>query len=45
MDKVYVLKTLLASVYMDIYSNDAYLDKFYKNILNYIEQASKIIDK
>ena len=45
LDKVYVLKTLLASVYMDIYSNDPYLDQFDKNILNYIEQACKTIDK
>lgn len=45
LDKVNTLKTMLASVYMDIYSNDPYLDKFDKNILCYIEQAGKIIDK
>jgi hypothetical protein len=40
------LKTLLASVYMDIYSEDPYLDKFDENILKYIEQGGgKIIDK
>ena len=45
LDKVFLLKTLLASVYMDIYSNDPYLDKFDANILDYIEQTGKIIDK
>lgn len=45
LDKVDTLKTMLASVYMDIYSNDPSLDKFDKNILFYIEQAGKIIDK
>ena len=30
---------------MDIYSNDPYLDKFDANILDYIEQTGKIIDK
>jgi DNA-directed RNA polymerase len=39
MDKVYTLKTMLASVYMEIYSDDPYLDKFDENILNYIEQT------
>lgn len=45
LDKVYNLKTILASVYLDIYSNDPYLDKFDKNILDYIEQAGRAIDK
>lgn len=36
-DKVFVLKTILASVYTDIYSSDQYLIKFDNNILDYIE--------
>lgn len=45
LDKVSNLKTLLASVYMDLYSNDPYLDEFDKNILNLIEKSGKTIDK
>ena len=44
-DKVFNLKSMLASVYMDIYSKDPYLDKFDKNILDYLEQVGKIVDK
>jgi DNA-directed RNA polymerase len=36
-DKVFVLKTILASVYTDLYSSNQYLIKFDKNILDYIE--------
>lgn len=36
---------MLASVYMDIYSDNPYLDLFDKNILDSIEQAGNIIDK
>lgn len=39
MDKVDTLKTLLASVYMDLYSKDSYLDKFDQSIWNQIEQS------
>jgi DNA-directed RNA polymerase len=40
MDKVDNLKTLLASVYTDIYSKDIYLDKFDKCILDNIENST-----
>ena len=36
-DKVFRLKTILASVYTDIYSSEPYLLKFDKNALDYIE--------
>lgn len=36
-EKVFVLKTMLASVYTDIYSSDPYLYKFDKNISDLIE--------
>jgi DNA-directed RNA polymerase len=44
-DKVHKLKTILASVYMNIYSNDPYLYKFDKDILNYTQQAGRNVDK
>lgn len=37
MDKVETLKTLLASVYTDIYSNVTYLQEFDKFLLDYLE--------
>lgn len=40
MDKVENLKTLLASVYTDLYSRDNYLDKFDKCILDHIENST-----
>jgi hypothetical protein len=36
-EKVFILKTMLASVYTDIYSSDPHLYKFDKNILDLIE--------
>lgn len=36
-DKVSVLKTILAPVYIDLYSSDPYLYKFDKNILDNIQ--------
>lgn len=36
-EKVFVLKTILPSVYTNLYSSDPYLQKFYKNILDNIE--------
>ena len=36
---------MLVSVYMDLYSNNHYLDRFDLNILDYIEQGGKIIDR
>ena len=36
-DKVFILKTILASVYTDLYSSDPYLYKFDKSILDNIE--------
>ena len=36
-DKVYLLKTILASVYTDLYSSDHYLYKFDNSILESIE--------
>lgn len=36
-DKVSLLKTILASVYADLYSSDPYLYKFDESILNSIE--------
>jgi DNA-directed RNA polymerase len=45
-DKVDTLKTMLTSVYMEVYSNNPYLEEFDRNIINYIEQQTgKIIDK
>ena len=44
-DKVDTLKTMLASVYKDLYSNDPYLDIFYANLLKYIENAGITINK
>jgi len=44
-DKVDTLKTLLASVYMDIYSKDSYLDKFNNSIWNQIEQSGIEYDR
>lgn len=37
-EKVFSLKTILASVYTDIYSSDPYLLKFDKDVLDYIEK-------
>jgi len=39
-DKVDILKTILASVYTDLYSSDPYLYKFDKFILESIENNS-----
>ncbi len=39
-DKIDNLKTLLASVYIDIYSNNIYLDRFDKCILDNIENST-----
>ncbi len=39
-DKVFNLKTLLASVYTNLYSSDPYLYKFDKHILDNIEQST-----
>lgn len=36
-DKIFVLKTMLASVYTDLYSSDQYLIKFDNYILDYID--------
>ena len=36
-EKVFTLKTILASVYTDLYSSDPYLYKFDKYILDHIE--------
>ena len=38
-DKVFILKTILASVYTDIYSSEKYLIKFDNFILDYIENV------
>lgn len=46
LDKVDLLKTMLASVYMDIYSHDHYLGEFDRKILKYIElQTGNVIDR
>lgn len=39
-DKVFILKTILASVYTDLYSSDPYLYKFDKSILDSIEDST-----
>jgi hypothetical protein len=39
-DKVSVLKTILAFVYTDLYSNDHYLIKFDKNMFEIIENST-----
>lgn len=44
-DKVSTLKTILTSVYMEMYSYNQYLQEFDNNIINYIEQTGKVIDK
>lgn len=36
-DKVYLLKTILASVYTELYTNDPYLIKFDNSVLTNIE--------
>ena len=41
-DKVFILKTILASVYTDLYSSDPYLYKFDKFILDSIENNTDI---
>ena len=38
LDKVDTLKTILASIYVDLYSDDHYLDKFDKYIIKYIKE-------
>lgn len=40
-DKVETLKTILVSVYTDLYSTDQYLKKFYNSILTTIENVSR----
>jgi DNA-directed RNA polymerase len=42
-DKVFLFKTMLASVYTDIYSSDQYLVKFDKYILDYIENTTNFV--
>jgi DNA-directed RNA polymerase len=45
-DKIETLKTLLASVYTDIYSENVYLEKFDKSVLDYIENNTPgILDR
>jgi len=44
-DKVATLKTMLSSVYMELYSNDPYLDQFDKYLLNYIEKTGRVLDR
>ena len=39
-DKVECLKNLLLMVYVDLYSNDSYLEKFDKGIINYLTTAT-----
>jgi len=39
-DKVFILKTILASVYTDIYSSEPYLYNFDKDILDNIEKKT-----
>lgn len=39
-DKVFLLKTMLASVYTDLYSSEPYLYKFDKDIFDYIEDKT-----
>lgn len=41
-DKVFILKTILASVYTDLYSSDPYIYKFDKFILDSIENNTDI---
>ena len=36
-DKIEVLKDLLVSVYLDLYSNDSYLLRFDNNLVRYIK--------
>ena len=45
MEKVETLKTILTSVYTEIYVSDSYLDKFDKNIVDYIYNSGKNINK
>lgn len=45
-DKVFLLKTILAFVYTDLYSSDPYLYKFDKSILDSIENNThNILDR
>jgi DNA-directed RNA polymerase len=45
-DKVSALKTMLASIYTDLYTNDQYLCKFDENIFTYIaNNTSYKVDK
>ena len=44
-DKVEILKTILASVYMDLYCTNPYLDQFDSDVLYSIERAGVSIDK
>lgn len=44
-DKVDVLKILLASVYIDLYSSEPYLYKFDQDILNYLVSNNITVDK
>lgn len=39
-EKVFILKTILASVYIDLYSTDPYLIKFDSNVFDQIERES-----
>jgi DNA-directed RNA polymerase len=39
-EKVFVLKTILASVYIDLYSTDPYLIKLDNNVFDQIERES-----
>lgn len=39
-EKVSLLKTILASIYTDLYSSDPYLDKFEKSIIDSVESAT-----
>lgn len=41
-DKVFVLKTLLASVYTDLYSTEPYLHKFDKDVFDHIENKTEL---
>lgn len=41
-DKVFILKTILASVYTELYSNEPYLYKFDKSILDLIENNTDL---
>lgn len=45
LDKVGNLKTMLVSVYMDIYSNDPYLTKFDNNIIKQLKDSGIAVDE